>query len=551
MNIGSFTFDEFKEKAAAFHGYPAPGLLLGGYMVEMAKGALPEGTLFDAVVETSKCLPDAVQLLSLCSYGNGWMRVVNLGRYALALYDKHTGEGFRVFVDSDKIEQWPELAAWFFKRKPKKEQDTQRLFREIQACGPQICAMRPVQVEERFRNKPSMGKIVRCPTCNEAYPARDGGICRGCQGEAPYLGGACGEEYGFTPSLRAVFAAEAVGKKALHDMTRIDPGQSKGPEFRAGQEITAGDVCRLQRMGRERVYVIEDDGPDAKGGTGANWVHENVAALAFAEAMAGPGVVFDTPPKEGKIAFRAERGGLFVLDRERLERFNLVPDVMCATRQGDSLVEEGKALAGCRAVPLYLRSDFFRRAMAVLDQPDGGPFFSVVPLSPMKTGVLVTGTEVFKGLIEDRFAPLIRAKVEALGGHVVAEDIVPDNREAIAFGVAKLLDAGAELIVTTAGLSVDPDDVTRQALFDAGLTDALYGAPVLPGTMTLLGRIGRTRVLGVPACALFFRITSLDLLLPRIFAGREITRSDLVRLAEGGLCLECKVCAFPKCPFGK
>jgi len=542
MDIGQYRFDEFKEKAAAFHGYPAPGLLLGGYMVEMAKSALPEGTLFDAIVETNKCLPDAIQLLTLCSYGNGWMRVVNLGRYALTLYDKYTGEGVRVFVDSEKIETWPELAAWFFKRKPKREQDSERLFQEIRTCGPNVCSMRPVQVEERFREKPGMGKIALCPTCNEAYPIHDGGICRGCQGEAPYLGGASGEEYDFSPALRAVYAAEAMGKKALHDMTRVDPGMSKAPEFKAGDEITAGDVCRLQQMGRERVYIIEDAGPDG------NWVHENEAALAFAKAMAGPGVVFDTPPKEGKIAFKAEQCGLFALDRERLERFNLVPDVMCATRQGDSLVEEDKELAGCRAVPLYLRKDYFLRALAVLE---GGPLLSVVPLSPLKTGVLVTGTEVFKGLIEDRFAPIIRAKVEALGGRVVAEEIVPDDREAIAFGVAKLLDAGAELIVTTAGLSVDPDDVTRQALFDAGMTEAIYGAPVLPGTMTLIGRIGRARVLGVPACALFFRITSLDLLLPRIFAGRQIARRDLIRLAEGGLCLGCKVCAFPKCPFGK
>ncbi len=545
MKIGQYTFEEFKEKAAAFHGYPAPGLLLGGYMVEMAKSALPEGTLFDAVVETSKCLPDAVQLLSLCSYGNGWMRVVNLGRYALTLYDKYTGEGFRVFVDSEKIEAWPELAAWFFKRKPKKEQDTERLFQEIENCGPSVCSIRAVRVEERFRQKPGMGEIGLCPTCNEAYPVRDGGICRGCQGETPYRGGAGGEEFGFAPPLRAVSAAEAVGKKALHDMTRIEPGVSKEPEFTAGDEITAGDVCRLQQMGRERVYVVEDAGPDG------NWVHENEAALAFARAMAGPGVVFDAPPKEGKVTLRAERNGLFVLDRERLERFNLVPDVMCATRQGDFVVEEGKDVAGCRAVPLYLRKDHFQRAMAALD---GGPLLSVVPLAPLKTGVLVTGTEVFKGLIEDRFAPIIRAKVEALGGRVVAEDIAPDDREAIAQGVNKLLDAGAELIVTTAGLSVDPDDVTRQALYDAGMTEAVFGAPVLPGTMTLIGRIGqngRARVLGVPACALFYRITSLDLLLPRIFAGREITRRDLARLAEGGLCLGCKVCAFPKCPFGK
>jgi formylmethanofuran dehydrogenase subunit E len=545
MNIGPYSFEEFKDKAAAFHGYPAPGLLLGGYMVELARRGLAEGTLFEAVVETPKCLPDAVQILTPCTVGNGWVRVLNLGRYAVALYDKSTGAGFRVWLDVDKMAPFPEISSWFLKLKQKADQDTDRLFAEIKAAGESICSIAPIQMVGHARKHKGMGRVALCPICAEPYPAPDGAICRGCQGEAPYLTAPVATALNDTePKLAAVPVAQAVGHKALHDMTRIVPGESKGAEFRAGQTLTGGDVCRLQQMGRANVY-LEQDQPEG-------FVHENEAALAFARLMAGENVVFDEAPREGKINFRAAATGVFEVERERLEAFNLVPDVMAACRHHGVLAEAGKDLAGTRAIPLYLLAENFRKAQAVLA---AGPLFRVLPLRAMRVGVLVTGSEVFQGLIEDKFAPVIREKVERLGSEVVAETIVPDDADRIAAAVGGLLDQGADLIITTAGLSVDPDDVTRKGLLQAGLTDMLYGAPLLPGAMTLLGRIatpqGVARVMGVPACALFHKATSLDILLPRVLAGIELTRRDLAQMAEGGFCLNCRTCVFPKCPFGK
>ncbi|MCM0753761.1 FmdE family protein [Desulfovibrio aminophilus] len=543
MNIGPYTFQEFKQRAADFHGYPAPGLLIGGYMVALAKSRIPEGALFEALVESQKCLPDAVQMLTLCSTGNGWMKVVNLGRYAVTLYDKFTGEGVRVALDPAKVGMWPEIKGWYLKLKPKKEQDTDRLFDEIERAGPSICTVEEVLVPERARRKAHMGDIAVCPICGEAYPARDGGACRGCQGEAPYLRrGESESAPSEGPRLRAVPVDQALGRKALHDMTRIVPGRAKDPLVQAGQALEAGDLCELQRMGRFEVY-LESEAPED-----GHWVHENEAALAFAKAVTGPGVLHDPEPREGKINFTAARSGLLVLDRERLLAFNMVQGVMCATRQGDILVEEGKRLAACRAIPLYLARDRFEQALSALD---GGPLLSVLPLRRARVGVLVTGTEVFQGLIEDRFAPIVKSKVEALGSEVVSVDIVPDDRARIADSVRQMLAAGADLVITTAGLSVDPGDVTRHGLIDAGLTDFLYGAPILPGAMTLVGRIGQAQVLGVPACALFYKTTSLDLILPRLLAGQALTRRDLALMAEGGFCLGCKSCTFPKCPFGK
>ena len=544
MTIGPYTYDEYIERVRQFHGHVAPGLALGGFMVDLALNNLPEGEFFDALCETRACLPDAVQLLTPCTIGNGWLKVINMGRYAVTLYEKFGGKGVRVYVDAPKTDAWPELKAWYFKLKAKKEQDFDRLMAEIRDAGAGICSMQTVQLDPGFIKVQHRKGFRICVLCGEAYPSDDGAICRGCQGDAPYVttGASSTDAVSVPPNLNAVPVEDAVGRHALNDMTRIIPGREKGPAFRRGQQLSAGDVCRLQQMGRGRVYTIENTEPDSA------WIHEDEAALAFAAAMAGEGVTYTEKPSEGKADFMAERKGLLTIDKERLEMFNMVPGVMCAARQNFSVLAQGLRFAGTRAVPLYLARSDFQKAMRVLEE---GPLFKVLPLRSAKVGVLVTGTEIFRGLVDDKFIPIIRNKVEKLGSRVVDAVIAPDEKEAIGKGIRRLLDAGADLIVTTAGLSVDPDDVTRQALTDVGVRDMLYGVPVLPGAMTLIGRIGSVPVFGVPACALYFKTTSLDLLLPRLLAGISVTRRDLAQMAEGGFCLNCKRCTYPKCPFGK
>lgn len=547
MNIGEYTFQEFKERAREFHGYPAPGLLIGGYMVEAAKARIPEGTLFEAMVETGKCLPDAVQMQTPCSTGNNWMKVKLLGRYAVSLYDKFTGVGVRVAVDQKELEKWPEIKSWFMKEKPKAEQDTDKLFDEIEQAGDTICSIRPITLSSKYLGHGHMSSIDVCPVCGEAYPGSDGSICRGCQGEDPYATMGNNECSGDAPQtreeapLKAVPVEDAVGKTAAHDMTGIEPGKSKGPITKAGDTLDIGDVCRLQRIGKFNVY-LEEDLP------GDEWVHENEAVKAFAKRMAGEGISYEANPEEGKINFFAETPGMLNIDREALSRFNLSPDVMLATRHHGSIMPKGKGVAGTRAIPLYISRDKFSRALTALGD---GPVLEILPLKPAKVGVLVTGTEVFQGLIEDKFVPIISSKVIKLGCEVTETAIVPDEREAIRDAATAMLDAGCELIVTTAGMSVDPDDVTRAGLIDAGLQNDLFGVPMLPGTMTLVGKLRNIPIIGVPACALFYKTTAFDVVLPHLLAGKELSRKDLAALAEGGFCMNCKTCSFPKCPFGK
>lgn len=187
MNIGTYTIDDYLHLVKSFHGNLAPGLIIGGFMVDLAMKSLPEGVLYDSICETGTCLPDAVQLLTPCTVGNGWLRVMEFGRFAVCLFDKYTGDGVRVFLDPKRLDDWPEIRDWFFKLRPKKDQDPAALRDRIIDAGTEILALERVHVDIASLGKKGKGPIATCPSCGEAYPARDGATCLACQGNAPYL----------------------------------------------------------------------------------------------------------------------------------------------------------------------------------------------------------------------------------------------------------------------------------------------------------------------------------------------------------------------------
>ncbi|MFW6005639.1 MAG: FmdE family protein, partial [Desulfonatronovibrionaceae bacterium] len=356
MRIGEYEFEEFIEAVRNFHGSPAPGIIIGGIMVDMARENLPPDTIFDAIAESPKCLPDAIQLLTLCTIGNGWLKVVNLGRYALTLYDKYTGQGVRIFLDHEKLKQWPEVYSWLLKLKPKKEQSFELLMSQIREAGQGMFSMTRVEVDLDRINAKKMSAITICPICNEPFPGEDGSACRGCHGDSPYLEHLkCPEE----PALEKIPLKEAAGKRAVHDMTGIDPQAGfKGPVIKRGQEINISDMCRLQQIGRSNIYTGPAPDNDL-------WLHEDQAAEDFARAMCGQGTYFDVPPREGRINIKAARDGLLRLNRENLLAFNLVPQVMCASRQNWSMVSKDSVIAGTRAIPLYIGRANYEKAMQV------------------------------------------------------------------------------------------------------------------------------------------------------------------------------------------
>lgn len=181
-----YTFRKALERIRSFHGHVAPGLVIGLKMVDLARRHLPDGVLFDAVCETASCLPDAVQLLTPCTVGNSWLKIHDLGKFALTLYDKSNGRGCRVFLDPGKLEAWPEFHAWFYKRKSKADQDFDALLEDIRRAGSDCLTPCPVDVHPSYRAARSKGPIATCSLCGEAYPEAHGDVCRGCQGQTPY-----------------------------------------------------------------------------------------------------------------------------------------------------------------------------------------------------------------------------------------------------------------------------------------------------------------------------------------------------------------------------
>jgi hypothetical protein len=340
--------------------------------------------------------------------------------------------------------------------------------------------------------------------------------------------------------IKTISLEEAVGTQLAHDITEIRPGEFKGPAFRKGHNVCDEDICRLQRLGKNHLYVIDLE---------ADEIHENEAAAILAGALAGEGIAWENNPREGKINLHAARDGLLRVDVQALAAFNLVDEVMCATLHSHTLVKQGELVGGTRALPLIMKRAPIERAAAIASQ--NGGVLEVKPLQQARAGLVVTGNEVYHGLIQDRFAPTLTGKIEALGSEVANLSFAPDDAEAIARAIRAHLDRGCNLLLLSGGMSVDPDDVTRHGIRLAGATEMHYGAAVLPGAMFLVAYLGDVPLLGVPACALHHGATALDLVLPRILAGEHIGKTELAFLGHGGLCRDCPECTYPRCSFGK
>lgn len=331
---------------------------------------------------------------------------------------------------------------------------------------------------------------------------------------------------------------EAVGRILCHDITRIVKDRFKGAAFKRGHVIQAGDVEELLRLGKEKIYVLELEEDE---------IHEDEAGVRLGKAAAGSGVSW-RGPKESRVNLYADIPGLLKINVDALEAINELPDVVMATLPNNTVVNCGDMLAGTKVIPLVVKESVIAAAEKIAAET--AEIVKVVPFVKKKTGIIVTGNEVFKGRITDAFGPVLCEKVKAYGSEVLESTYTPDDAGVISETITSMIERGAEVILVSGGMSVDPDDVTPLAIRRSGAEIMKYGAPALPGAMFLLAYRDGIPVLGVPACGMYFKTTVLDLLLPRIFAGERITGRDIVKLAHGGLCRACGQCNYPNCTFG-
>ena len=322
--------------------------------------------------------------------------------------------------------------------------------------------------------------------------------------------------------MKHVSVRDAVGMVLCHDVTRIVPGEYKGPAFKKGHIITPADVAPLLDLGKAHVFVYE---------LAEGHIHEDDAAARIASAAAGAGLRM-TSPSEGRVNLTAVAPGLLKVNVEALKRINLIEDVVFTTLHTNTTVGRGQPVAGTRIIPLVTREDYVVRVESICRE---------------RNPVI----EVFHRRIEDKFGPVLRTKFAEMGCPVLGTVFVSDDADATTAAIRRSVDEGAGMVMVTGGMSVDPDDRSPAALRNNGARVVTYGAPVFPGAMFMLAYLGTVPILGLPGCVMYHRASIFDLIVPRLLAGETITREDVIELGHGGFCSGCEICTFPRCGFGK
>ena len=339
--------------------------------------------------------------------------------------------------------------------------------------------------------------------------------------------------------MRKIKVEDAVGHTLCHDMTGIDAAGTKRTMFKRGQVITEDDIPVLLNIGKSHIFIWEPD---------ADEVHEDDAALALAKVICGENLSYNDHPSEGKIQITAAADGLFAINREALKAINSVDDYTVACLMNHTRVSAGQKLCGLRIVPLVTKRANVEKAVQLAGA--NAPVLTVLPFKPLRCGIVITGSEVYYGRIQDKFEPVMTKKLKSYGAEILGAVKCPDDTDMIITAIREFKEKGAELILLTGGMSVDPDDVTPTAIRQSGAELVTQGVPMQPGNMLTMAHLDGTLLMGVPGASMYFPTTSLDVFLPQVFAGLTISKDQIAGYGEGGFCLGCETCRYPNCYFG-
>lgn len=337
--------------------------------------------------------------------------------------------------------------------------------------------------------------------------------------------------------MKKVKIEDAAGMELCHDVTAMYDG-FKGAAFRRGHVIREEDIPKFLDIGKRTVFVWEEH---------AGEIHEEDAARRMA-AMAPAANAYYTEPSEGKVLLMAKERGMFRVDTELLKEINSIGDITIATLPDHYPAEAGARLASMRIVPLVTKEEQIIKAEELCREKK---LLDLRPYRHLNVGGIITGSEVFNGRIRDKFEPVVRKKLERYPSEIVGIAICDDDLGMIVNAAKEHLAHGADFLIFTGGMSVDPDDLTPAAVRSLGAEIISHGVPSQPGNMTLAAYLGDVAVLGVPGAAISLPTTIFDVLLPQIFTGDKLTKEDLIRLGDGGLCQLCADCHYPNCTFGR
>lgn len=337
--------------------------------------------------------------------------------------------------------------------------------------------------------------------------------------------------------MKVIDTENAVGTVICHDLTQIIPGRFKGAKFKKGHVIREEDIPILLSMGKKHIYVYEDS---------EDMVHEDDAALILRD-MCINDYMSESEVREGKIELKSTIRGFFSVDRKRLNMLNMQNELIVATiKEGD--VVEGTRIAGMRVIPLRIEREKLEKAKKIIGDK---PILKIHPYLIKNFGIVVTGSEVYNKLIDDKFSPVVENKLLRYGVALKKKIYCDDNKDMIVDAINDLKKDNVDMIICAGGMSVDPDDMTPSAIIDSKVNVVTYGAPCFPGAMVLLGYFDDdTPIIGLPACAMYSTSTVLDVLLPKTLAKIKWSREEIIDMGYGGLCRQCETCHFPNCTFG-
>ena len=323
-----------------------------------------------------------------------------------------------------------------------------------------------------------------------------------------------------------------------HDITAMFDG-FKGALFRRGHVIEAADIPRLLDIGKQNVFVWEPE---------AGEIHEEDAALRMA-AMAPVAGAHYEGPSEGKVVLKADSAGMFRVNTPLLRQINSIGDLTISTIPDHYPVQPGMKLASARIVPLVTQQAQIEAAEALCKDER---LLDLLPYQAKKAGIIITGSEVYHGRIKDKFEAVARRKLAHYPCEILGVTLCDDDLAMLTGAARDFLDRGADLLIFSGGMSVDPDDLTPSAIRALGAEVVSYGVPAQPGNMTLVAYLDGCAVLGVPGASIVLPTTMFDVVLPHVFAGVKFTKAELIALGDGGLCHQCASgCHFPNCTFGR
>lgn len=337
--------------------------------------------------------------------------------------------------------------------------------------------------------------------------------------------------------MKKICVQDAVGMKLCHDITKVIPGEFKGRAFQRDHIIRKEDIEELLSIGKEHIYVWEENEDE---------IHEDEAAIRIAKAVMGKNIRF-TEPQEGKTVLLATERGLLRIKSSLLYEINLIEDVTVPSLPNNFRIEKEQKIAAARIVPLVTKEENIQRVEDLCALY--GPVFHIEPYQKLKAGIVITGSEVYKGRIKDKFGPVMKRKLEFFEAEIIGQEYCPDELELIQEKIESFAEKKADLIIVTGGMSVDPDDLTPGAIRNTGAKVITYGVPVQPGNMFMFAYLDGIPVMGVPGAAAYFKNTVLDVVLPKVFTGEKMSKNDFIRMGEGGLCMNCQLCQYPNCYY--